>query len=207
MANYAISDDLRSGQSSGDVTQNVNTVDTLTLTLDVNFGAQISQMSNCWIYSQVGGGSFNSVVTIVVKFIKAGDYRLVVKNAINNTSLFITGTASGATQTAAAGYGLQIFNSAGEIRMAVDKRQPRIHNFVSGNGGSSSGSFYVPVSGYATPSIGEWTAVQILPNSNFYVDGGGTSGVLLTRADVRSSNASYQIFLGTDDYSIMVLRS
>jgi len=208
MTDYTIDSNITSSPVNEDLANLINTADTLTLNVTVNYGATVVQQSNCLVSSKVGGGSSTGTVTFVIKFINAGAFRLVIKNATNANLLFVTGTASGVTQAAGTGYGLQIFNPVGDVRMAVDKRQPRFHSFASGNGGTSSGSFTHPVYGYGYPSLSEWFAVQILPNSNFYVVGGATgAGPILERADVRSSTSSYQIFLGTDDYSLLVLRS
>ena len=210
MANYTYSANIgvSGGGSEHNLNRNVTTTDTLTITLSCNYSAQVLQLSNARVVSNIAspGGSFNTTATIVISFVKGGTYKVGIKNAINNRHFFISGSASGATQYTDQGYGLQIYNSSGDLRLDFSKRQPRYVGFVNGSGAMFATGYYEPV--YGWQSNGEWFACNTKSQSNWYVTGASNStGPFIQRNETRSSNSSYQIFLGSEDYSLLILRS
>ena len=209
MANYSYSSNIGvSGGAESNLGRNVNPTDTLTLTLSCNYSAQVLQLSNARVVSVSNSttGSFSNTATIVIGFVKSGTYKVGVKNAINTTHFFISGSASGATQYNDDGYGLQVYNSTGDLRLDFSKRQPRYEGFVNGTGAMFATGYYEPVSGWE--SNGEWFACNTKSQSNWYVTGASNStGPFIQRNETRSSNYSYQIFLGSEDYSLLILRS
>lgn len=208
MANYTYSSNISvSGGSESNLNRNVNTTDTLTITLSANYSSQVLQLSNARVVSinNTGTGSFNTTSTIVIGFVKSGNYKVGIKNAISNTHFFISGSASGTTQYTGEGYGLQIYNSSGDLRLDFSKRQPRYVGFVNGTGAMFATGYYEPV--YGWESNGEWFACNTKSQSNWYVTGASNStGPFIQRNETRSSNYSYQIFLGSEDYSLLILR-
>jgi hypothetical protein len=108
--------------------------------------------------------------------------------------------------TAPAAYGMEVYDTNGNPRMSMEKRQARIHGRVSGTGNGSS--FNQSYTGFGVGGLGQWHAVNVKSNSNYYVDpsASSTNNIYLRRADVRTSNASYQILTGDEDYDIIVFR-
>lgn len=102
-------------------------------------------------------------------------------------------------------YGLEAFNSSGDTRMAMEKRQPRYHGSVAGTGNNSS---WITASypGYYAGGSSQWHAVNTTDSSNYYVYGGSLGSIILKRADIRTTNGSYQVLSGNEDYNILVFR-
>lgn len=207
MTTYNLSGNLRdSGNDSA--TQNVGTFDTVVITLSTHYGLTVESQSNIGSVSLVGGSSFNSTVTATVTFFAAGSYSLVLKQGYYNRTYTLTGTASGSTNY---GYGLHVYDANGNIRMDMSRRQPRIVGFVSGNRSSAKYSFTQNFPGYNGSSSDnrgdEWYALSLEPNSNYYVNDTGAFGSFtIERADVRTSDNSYQILSGSEDYRMVIIR-
>ena len=102
-------------------------------------------------------------------------------------------------------YGLEAFNSSGDTRMAMEKRQPRYHGSVTGTG---NGGAWITASypGYYAGGSSQWHAVNTTDSSNYYVYGGSLGSITLKRADIRTTNGSYQVLSGNEDYNILVFR-
>jgi hypothetical protein len=56
-------------------------------------------------------------------------------------------------------------------------------------------------------NLQQFFAVNLYPTSNYSVDGDYNYGFVLSRADVRTTNSSYQIFAGSEEYSVLVIKS
>jgi len=205
MTTYNLSADIRNGSVSQ--TQNVGTFDTVSLTLQMRYGVTVQSQSNIGsVNLGTGGGNFNSSTTVTVEFFAAGSYSLVLHQSYFNRTYTLTGTASGTTNY---GYGLHVYDANGDIRMDMSRRQPRIVGFISGTGNGSD--FDYPFAGYNGSSSDnrgdEWYALSLEPNSNYYVDDTGAFGdVEIKRADVRTSNASFQVLGGSEDYRMVIIR-
>ena len=88
----------------------------------------------------------------------------------------------------------------------MQNRQPRLSGFISGTGSGST--FNQGISGYnASGRTDEFAAFQLAPNSNYFVvDDGTANQITVERADVRTSNASFQVLSGSEDYRILIVR-
>lgn len=204
MTTYNLSADIRNGSVSQ--TQNVGTFDTVSLTLQMRYGVTVQSQSNIGSVSIVGGGSFDSTATVTIDFFAAGSYSVVLHQSYFNRTYTLTGTASGSTNY---GYGLHVYDANGNIRMDMSRRQPRLIGFVSGTGsGSSFNQSFTGFNGSSSdPRDDEWHAFQLAPNSNYFVkDTGAYGSFTIERADVRTSNASYQVLTGSEDYRILIAR-
>lgn len=202
MTTYTKSANIRTANVSQ--TQNVNTSDTVRVTLSTHYTPTVETNSNATVsqVSSSGGSGTNSTVVWDITFIAAGSYTVVLHQGYFNKRYTLTGTATGATNY---GYGLQVYDASGNPRMGVFKRQPRIVGLISGTGGGSS--FNVNYTGFNSPSPAEWAAVSIEPGSNYFVTQGTSTGSFeLTRADFRTSNSSYQVLSGNEDYRVLILR-
>ena len=194
--------DTRSSDSSQ--TQNVTTSQDIIVAADFNLGHQIIT-SNCEVVRIAGssGGSTNVSCEYNIRFTDAGDYRVVFYQGYFNRAAVISGSVSGNQVTK--GYGLTVNDANGKTRMSILDRQPRVVGSLTGTGSGSS--FYTFFSGYNNPA-GEWLAVQTESGSNYSVDLSDTtqSYIRLKRADVRTDNFSYQVFSGSEDYRVIVMR-
>ena len=205
MTTYNLSTDIRNGNDSD--TQNVGTFDTVSLSIQFRYGITVQSQSNIGSVSLgTGGGSFDSSTTVTVEFFAAGAYSLVLHQSYFNRTYTLTGTASGTTNY---GYGLHVYDANGNIRMDMSRRQPRLVGFVSGTGSGSS--FTQNFTGFngssSNPRDDEWHAFQLAPNSNYFVkDTGAYGSFTIERADVRTSNASYQVLTGSEAYRVLIAR-
>lgn len=202
MTTYNKSANIRTANVSQ--TQNVNTTDTVRVTLSTHYTPNVETSDNATVtyVSGTNPSSTNSTITWDITFIQAGTYEVVLHQAYFNKRYTLTGTATGATNY---GYGLQVYDASGTPRMGVLKRQPRIVGFISGTGGGSTFNQYF--SGFNQPSSAEWTAVSVEPGSNYFVTQGTTNNYFeATRADVRTTNSSYQVLTGNESYKFIILR-
>ena len=130
------------------------------------------------------------------------------------TATFTHGTSSSGNKTKTftvtgvidpSDYGLEAYNSSQDLRMSMEKRQPRYHGSVTGTGnGNTTISASYP--GYYAGGSSQWHAVNTTDSSNYYVSGGSSSSITLTRADIRTTSNSYQVLTGNEDYHILVFR-
>ena len=205
MTTYNLSTDIRNGNDSD--TQNVGTFDTVSLSIQFRYGLTVQSKSNIGsVDLGSGGGSFDSSTTVTVEFFAAGSYSLVLHQSYFNRTYTLSGTASGSTNY---GYGLHVYDANGNIRMDMSRRQPRIVGFVSGTGnGSSFNRSFTGYNGSSSDNRGdEWYALSLEPNSNYYVNDTGAFGYFqIARADVRTSNASFQVLGGNEDYRMVIIR-
>ena len=205
MTTYNLSSDIRNASDSD--TQNVGTFDTVSLSLTFAYGITVQSQSNIGsVDLGSGGGSATSTTTVTVEFFAAGSYSLVLHQSYFNRTYTLSGTATGSTNY---GYGLHVYDANGNIRMDMSRRQPRIVGFVSGTGsGSSFNRSFTGYNGSSSDNRGdEWYALSLEPNSNYYVNDTGAFGSFqVARADVRTSNASYQILSGSEDYRMVIIR-
>ena len=201
MTTYNLSANIRGSNVS--TTQNVTTTDTIVVTLSTHYTPIIETATNASVVASGSSSSTNSTVTYTITFQSAGAYTVVLHQSYYNKRYTLTGTASGATNYE---YGLLLNDASGNPRMSPLKRQPRIVGSISGTGpGSSFTQYYT---GFNSPSSAEWAAVQLQSGSNYYIDQGTTSGQFtIARADVRTSNGSYQtLSTGLETYKILILR-
>ena len=205
MTTYNLSADIRNGNVSQ--TQNVGTFDTVSLSLTFAYGITVQSQSNIGSVSLgTGGGSQTSTTTVTIEFFAAGSYSIVLHQSYFNRTYTLTATASGSTNY---GYGLHVYDANGNIRMDMSRRQPRIVGFVSGTGnGSSFNRSFTGYNGSSSDNRGdEWYALSLEPNSNYYVNDTGAFGSFtIERADVRTSNASFQVLGGSEDYRMVIIR-
>lgn len=205
MTTYNLSADIRNGSVSQ--TQNVGTFDTVSISLQMRYGVTVQSQSNIGsVNLGTGGGSFNSSTTVTIDFFAAGSYSVVLHQSYFNRTYTLTGTASGSTNY---GYGLHVYDANGNIRMDMSRRQPRIVGFVSGTGnGSTFNRSFTGYNGSSSDNRGdEWYALSLEPNSNYYVNDTGAFGSFqVARADVRTSNASFQVLGGSEDYRMVIIR-
>ena len=203
MTTYNLSADIRNANVSA--TQNVGTGDTVSLSLTVRYGAVVQSRSNIGTATtNSGGGSDPTTLGITITFYAAGAYSIVYyQSAYGGKTYTLTGTATGATNY---GYGAHVYDASGNIRMNMQSRQPRLSGFISGTGSGST--FNQTISGYnSTGRTDEFAAFQLAPNSNYFVTDDGTANQIeITRADVRTSNASFQVLSGSEDYRILIVR-
>ncbi len=215
MANYSYSVDIRYNTgSTSTITRNVSTVDTITLTISANYGVEQKQLSNCYVKSFTSSSSSSSTLTYVIAFIKPGPYRIGLLNNYYGSKklVFVEGTATGSTQevvTDLTKYGLQVWDANGDLRVDISKRTPRFYSFVTGTGNNNN-TIQEFVSGWENQNnsnLQQFFAVNLYPTSNYSVDGDYNYGFVLSRADVRTTNSSYQIFAGSEEYSVLVIKS
>lgn len=132
------------------------------------------------------------------------------------TATFTHGTASSGNKTKTftitgvidpADYGMEVFDSSGDVRMSMGKRQPRYHGSVSGNISNTPTTINIYYPGYGVGGLSQWHAVNTEDSTNYYVDGSsGNNYITLRRSDVRTENFSYQIISGRESYNILVFR-
>lgn len=132
------------------------------------------------------------------------------------TATFTHGTASSGNKTKTftitgvidpSDYGMEVFDSSGDVRMSMEKRQPRYHGSVSGNISNTPTTINIYYPGYGVGGLSQWHAVNTEDTSNYYVDGSsGNNYITLRRSDVRKENFSYQIISGRESYNILVFR-
>ena len=103
-------------------------------------------------------------------------------------------------------YGLECYDASGNLRLQFDKRQARLHGRFGGTGSGSS--FVKTYSGWGAGGYNQWFAVNTATSGNYYWDQSYQSSnqIRMQRADVRVSNASYQIFAGNENYDVLVFR-
>ena len=103
-------------------------------------------------------------------------------------------------------YGLECYDASGNLRLQFDKRQARLHGRFAGTGSGSS--FVKTYSGWGDGGYNQWFAVNTATSGNYYWDQSYQSSnqIRMQRADVRVSNASYQIFAGNENYDVLVFR-
>ena len=178
--------------------------DTINLSLTVRYGAVVQSRSNIGTATtNSGGGSDPATLSITITFYAAGAYSIVYYQSYFGRTYTLTWTATGATNF---GYGAHVYDASGNIRMNMQNRQPRLFGFISGTGTGSSFNQSVP--GYNTTGrTDEFAAFQLAPNSNYFVTDNGTANQIeITRADVRTSSASFQVLGGSEDYRILIVR-
>jgi hypothetical protein len=200
MTTYNLSANIRNSNVSQ--TQNVDTADTVVVTLSTHYTPTITA-TNASVSSSGSGSSSNSTITYTITFSQTGAYSVVLYQGYAGKTYTLTGTATGTTNY---GHGLILFDASGNPRLSPLKRQPRIVGSIGGLGpGSSFTQYYT---GFNSPSSAEWAAVQLQSGSNYYVEQGTTSGrFTIARADVRTSNSSYQTLSnGLETYKILILR-
>jgi len=161
---------------------------------------------NCEIKFIAGstGGSFSSTTQIAnIRFTDPGPYHAIFYQSYQNNAAVISGTVSG--QQTHEGYGLVVNDASAKERIAINTRAPRHVYHISGTGSGSD--INLSASGYNSP-LGEWLAFNTLSGSNYSVDPTNTTvnQIRLQRADVRTSNASFQVLSGSEDYRIIVMR-
>lgn len=200
----AINMSINTRSSSTSQTQNVTTSQDIVVAATFDFGHQIIT-SNCEVVRVAGssGGSTNKTCEYNIRFTDAGDYRVVFYQAYFNRAAVISGTVSGSQVLK--GFGLTVNDANGKTRMSILDRQPRVVGSVSGTG--SNNNFLITFSGYNNP-LGEWLAVQTESGSNYSVDDSDTTvnKIRMQRADVRTTNNSYQVLSGSEDYRVIILR-
>ena len=106
-------------------------------------------------------------------------------------------------------YGMEVYDQSGNVRLAFNKRQARLHGRFSGTvTGSFPSSFNQYYAGYGVGGLGQWFGVNTANSSNYFVQpaASSTNNVYMQRASVRTQNASYQIFSGNEDYDVLVFR-
>jgi len=202
MTTYNLSANIRGSNVSA--TQNVATTDTVVVVLSTHYTPSVETATNASVTISGGSSSTNSTVTYTITFQEAGPYTIVLHQGYYNKRYTLTGAATGATNYKENGFLLNDAN--GNPRMSPLKRQPRIVGSISGTGNGSSFTQYY--TGFNSPSSAEWAAVQLESGSNYYIDQGTTSGQFtIARADVRTSNSSYQtLSTGLETYKILILR-
>jgi len=202
MTTYNLSANITNVNASA--TQNVGTGDTINLSLTVRYGAVVQSRNNIGTATtNSGGGSNPTTLNITITFYAAGPYSIVYYQSYYGRTYTLTGTATGATNY---GYGLHVYDSSGNIRMNMQNRQPRLSGFISGTGTGSTFNQYI-ANYNTTGRADEFAAFQLAPNSNYYVvDNGTANQITITRADVRTSNSSYQVLSGSEDYRILIVR-
>lgn len=202
MTTYNLSANIRSSDVS--VTQNVATTDTVVVVLSTHYTPSVETATNAAVSISGSSSSTNSTVTYTITFQEPGPYNVVLHQAYFNKRYTLTGTASGAVNYSQPN--MLINDASGNPRMSPLKRQPRIVGAISGTGNGSSFTQYY--TGFNSPSSAEWAAVQLQSGSNYYIEQGTTSGQFtIARADVRTSNSSYQtLSTGLETYKILILR-
>ena len=106
-------------------------------------------------------------------------------------------------------YGMEVYDQSGNVRLAFNKRQARLHGRFSGTvTGSFPSSFNQYYAGYGVGGLGQWFGVNTANSSNYFVQpaASSTNNVYMQRASVRTQNSSYQIFSGNEDYDVLVFR-
>ena len=201
MTTYNLSANIRSSNVSQ--TQNVDTADTVVVTLSTHYTPIIETATNASVVASGSSSSTNSTVTYTITFQSAGAYTVVLHQSYYNKRYTLTGNVTG---TVNYGHGLILFDASGNPRMSPLKRQPRIVGATSGTGpGYSFTKYYT---GFNSPSPAEWAAVQLESGSNYYIEQGTTVGQFtISRADVRFGNGTYQTLSnGLETYKILILR-
>jgi len=187
------------------VTQNVSTTDVIMLTLNTSFTPTPETARNVNSLTLNSSTSFNAVIRYKITFQEPGPYTLVLLQSFQSKRYTLTGTVSGPINYNGQ-YGMLLNDASGNPRMSPLRRQPRVVGSISGTGNGSS--FTQSFTDFNTPSPAEWAAVQLQSGSNYYIEQGTTAGQFtIARADVRTSNTSYQTLTpGLETYKILILR-
>ena len=137
--------------------------------------------------------------------VSGSTYSCVATYSFN--SIVHTFTLSGVIDPPA--FGMEVYDANNNLRLAIDKRQARLHGRFTGTITSVfPSSFNEPYVGYGVGGIGQWFAVNTANGSNYFVNTtlSTTNNVYMQRANVRTANGSYQIFSGNEDYDVLVFR-
>lgn len=204
MTTYNLSANTRSSNVSQ--TQNVDTADTVVVTLSTHYTPSVQTATNATVSISGAASTTNSTVTYTITFNQTGAYTVVLYQSYGAKTYTLTGTVTG---TVNYGHGLILFDASGNPRMSPLKRQPRIVSSISGTGPGYTFTQTVGVpSDFNSPSPAEWAAVQLESGSNYYIEQGTTvGGFTIARADVRFGNSSYQTLSnGLETYKILILR-
>ena len=204
MTTYNLSANTRSSNVSQ--TQNVDTADTVVVTLSTHYTPSVQTATNATVSTSGAASNPNSTVTYTITFNQTGAYTVVLYQGYGAKTYTLTGNVTG---TVNYGHGLILFDASGNPRMSPLKRQPRIVSSISGTGPEHSFTQTVGVpSDFNSPSPAEWAAVQLESGSNYYIEQGTTVGQFtIARADVRTNNSTNQtLSLGLETYKILILR-
>ncbi len=181
-----------------DILDNVYGVFTLT-------NCTANTTSNVLMREQTGSGSAVNGITLTVNGSAGSTYSMVaVFTHLNSSGVSKTKTFTLTGTIDPPAYGMECFDAAGNKRLDISKRQPRIVARYTGTGGGSS--FNLTAAGYGTGGLTQWHAVNVKTDSNYYVGTSGTNYIRMERADVRTENFSFQIFSGDEDYDVLVFR-
>lgn len=181
-----------------DILDNVYGVFTLT-------NCTANTTSNVLMREQTGSGSAVNGITLTVNGSAGSTYSMVaVFTHLNSSGVSKTKTFTLTGTIDPPAYGMECFDAAGNKRLDISKRQPRIVARYTGTGGGSS--FNLTAAGYGTGGLTQWHAVNVKTDSNYYVGTSGTNYIRMERADVRTQNSAYQIFSGDEDYDVLVFR-
>lgn len=181
-----------------DILDNVYGVFTLT-------NCTANTTSNVLMREQTGSGSAVNGITLTVNGSAGTPYSMVaVFTHLNSSGVSKTKTFTLQGTIDPPAYGMECFDTAGNKRLDITKRQARLVARYTGTGTGSS--FNLTASGYGSGGLTQWHAVNVKTDSNYYVGTSGTNYIRMERADVRTENSSYQIFSGDEDYDVLVFR-
>ena len=165
--------DTRNVNSADDLVVNITCKDNITITNRTNVTAQLVDIN------QTESGSITAVLK--VRFVNNGSYSCTVTSSQSSSSgtntlrsYTVSGTTSGGTNKE---FGLEFFDTSGNLRLGLNTRIPRIWSVVSGTAYNQyydygSSQYYNDVSVGSVWSGGStnWEVTEISDSCNWYVD-------------------------------------
>ena len=208
-------------------TQNVNSADDILVNITCRDNISIITRTNCTAQlvqiEQTESGSITA--KLKVRFINNGSYTCTVHSSqVTNSSgatanrvYSITGNTSGGTNKE---FGLEFFDTSGNLRLGLNTRIPRIFSVHSGTAAedyydSSADQNYDIVnvdSDVWTGGKSNWEVIEVSDSCNWYIDesyGNGTTqaGKVKLRQNIQQNTGSgTNALIENNSYILLVLR-
>jgi hypothetical protein len=219
MSTYTYTTNITNGNDTD--TKNVNSGDDLVVNITCKDNISIITRTNCTAQlvniEQSSSGSITA--RLKVRFINNGAYTCTVYSSQATSSgstvnrvYSITGTASGGTNEE---FGLQFFDTSGNLRLGLNTRIPRIYAIKTGNAynqyyDSGNAQYYndVIVSGMWAGGSTNWEVTEISDSCNWYIDETytGANKVRLRKNKNQSTGSGTNGLLENNAFVLLVLK-
>lgn len=203
--------DTRNVNSADDLVVSITCKDNITITNRTNVTAQLVDIN------QTESGSITA--TLKIRFINNGSYSCTVTSSQSTSggtntlrSYSVSGTTSGGTNKE---FGLEFFDTSGNLRLGLNTRIPRIWAVKSGNAynqyyDSGNSQYYndVTVGGMWAGGSTNWEVTEISDSCNWYIDETYTAAnkVRLRKNKNQTTGSGTSALTENNAYILLVLK-